>query len=77
MHRATTLVTLYFSKWLYGRLFKYCLYHFKGLVYFTIRFLYKLIKTLEPSRERDKRHDQVIYRGEIKVLVNMKKIQPH
>ena len=41
-------VTSYFSE-LYGGSLKYYLYHFKGLEYFTIRGLYKLIKTLESS----------------------------
>lgn len=35
--------------------------------------LYKLIKTLEPSGEIDKRYDQIIYRGETEVLIHMKK----
>lgn len=50
------------------------LYHFKGLEYLT-SFLYKLI-TLESNGEIDKRYDEIIYKGEIKV-VNMGKSQPH
>lgn len=50
------------------------LYHFKGLEYLT-SFLYKLI-TLESNEEIDKRYDEIIYKGEIKV-VNMGKSQPH
>lgn len=50
---------------------------FKGLECFAVRFLYKLVKTLESNGEIDKRHDQIIYRGETKVVNKYEKNHPH
>lgn len=74
MHRATTVLIASTSLSSCMEVIKE-LYHFKGLEYLTISFLYKLI-TLESNEEIDKRYDEIIYKGEIKV-VNMGKSQPH